>query len=148
MRKVDERAAQAITPAHYSANLIDPRYRGRKLTVQETDDAMEYINQHFPEVIGTILQYKAGYDPFRPYMYIEGVVDKVTPACWWESMSGTLGKDVTQVAQKLLTAIASSAGIERIFSTFGYIHSKIRNRLGIEKAAKLVFVYRMLNVKK
>ena len=100
LRKVDERAAQAITPAHYSANLIDPRYRGRKLTVQETDDAMEYINQHFPEVIGTILQYKAGYDPFRPYMFTEGVVDKVTPACWWESMSGTLGKDVTQVAQK------------------------------------------------
>ena len=81
-------------------------------------------------------------------MFTEGVVDKVTPACWWVSMSGTLGKDVTQVAQKLLTAIASSAGIERIFSTFGYIHSKIRNRLGIEKAAKLVFVYRMLNVKK
>ena len=81
-------------------------------------------------------------------MFTEGVVDKFTPACWWESMSDTFGKDVAQVAQKLLTAIASSAGIERLFSTFGYIHSKIRNRLGIEKAAKLVFVYRMLNVKK
>ena len=60
LRKVDERAAQSITPAHYSANLINPRYRGRKLTVQETDGAMEYINQHYSEVIGNILQYKAG----------------------------------------------------------------------------------------
>ena len=56
---------------------------------------MEYITQHFPDVFETILQYKAGYDPFKSYMFTEGVVDKVTPACWWPSMSSTLGKDVT-----------------------------------------------------
>ena len=39
-------------------------------------------------------------------------------------------------------ACASSASIERVFSTFGLVHSKLRNRLGIEKAAKLVFCFR------
>jgi len=38
----------------------------------------------------------------------------------------------------------SSAPIERIFTNFGYIHSKLRNRLGGAAAAKLVFCYCML----
>ena len=48
---------------------------------------------------------------------------------------------------QLHSACASSASIERIFSSFGLIHNKIRNRLGVEKAAKLVFRYRMLRGK-
>ena len=51
------------------------------------------------------------------------------------------------LAEQLLTARASSAGIERIFSTFGFVHSKIRNRLGTNKAGKLVFLYKLLNMK-
>jgi len=44
----------------------------------------------------------------------------------------------------LLSAPASSAAIERIFSNFGYSHSKLRNRFGTTTAAKLIFCYRML----
>ena len=39
---------------------------------------------------------------------------------------------------------ASVACIERIFSTFGLVMTKLRNRLGMDKAKKLVFCYRML----
>ena len=39
------------------------------------------------------------------------------------------------------------AAIERIFSNFGMIQSKLRNRLGLVKAGKLVFCYRMLRGK-
>jgi hypothetical protein len=35
---------------------------------------------------------------------------------------------------------ASSAASERNFSTFGFIHSKLQNRLGPEKVKKLVYV--------
>ena len=37
-------------------------------------------------------------------------------------------------------SIASSANIERAFSSFGLVKSKLRNRLGIEKAGELVFL--------
>ena len=47
-------------------------------------------------------------------------------------------KNYTHIAAKLLAAVVTSAEVECIFSTFGYIHSNIRNRLGIEKAVKLV----------
>ena len=42
------------------------------------------------------------------------------------------------------SACASSASIERVFSTLGMVQSKLRNRFGVAQAAKLVFAYRML----
>lgn len=39
---------------------------------------------------------------------------------------------------------ASSAGIEWMFSTCGLVWSRLRNSLGLEKAKKLVKVYRHL----
>ncbi|KAF0714582.1 Dimer Tnp hAT domain-containing protein [Aphis craccivora] len=46
---------------------------------------------------------------------------------------------------QLFTAVCSSAGIERLFSSFGFIHSKSRNRLGVEKCSKLVTIFKHLN---
>jgi len=42
-------------------------------------------------------------------------------------------------------AVASFADIERLFSTFGFVHSKVRNRLAIKKTSKLVSIMRSLN---
>ncbi|KAH3734891.1 hypothetical protein DPMN_041342 [Dreissena polymorpha] len=42
---------------------------------------------------------------------------------------------------KFLPMPSSSASRERIFSNFGTIQTKLRNRLGIQKAAKLVVCY-------
>ncbi|KAK2148191.1 hypothetical protein LSH36_510g00030 [Paralvinella palmiformis] len=44
----------------------------------------------------------------------------------------------------LLQSPASSASIERIFSNFGQIHNKDKNKLGNNTASKLVFCYRLL----
>lgn len=47
---------------------------------------------------------------------------------------------------KLTTAVATTAVIERIFSKFGLTQTKLRKKLGIEKAAKLVFINQQLNL--
>ena len=39
----------------------------------------------------------------------------------------------------------SSAGLERLFSSMGYVHSDIRNRLDPERVRKLAFCMRLLN---
>ena len=44
----------------------------------------------------------------------------------------------------LQSAVASSAALERVFSSFGLVLTKLRNKLGLQKAAKLVFIYRIL----
>ena len=43
-----------------------------------------------------------------------------------------------QFIHQLTTAVASSAGIKIQFS-FGIVHSSLRNKLGANKASKLVF---------
>ncbi len=45
----------------------------------------------------------------------------------------------------MLTPVVTSASIERLFSTYGLVHTKLRNKLGNEKAGKLVFLYKALN---
>ena len=59
-----------------------------------------------------------------------------------------LDSDVISAAQQLLSAVAFSSGGERGFSKFGLVDSKLRNRLGTEKAAKLVFLFKTMNAHK
>ena len=44
----------------------------------------------------------------------------------------------------LYSAVVSSAALEHIFTSFGLVLTKLRNKLGLQKAAKLVFIYRIL----
>ena len=59
-----------------------------------------------------------------------------------DETSGLLG--FIDLMRALHSCPASSAGIERWFSTIGFVWSEVRNRLGVEKAKKLSFCYRML----
>jgi len=49
------------------------------------------------------------------------------------------------VCYQLFSATATTAGLERIFSSYGLVHSKLRNKLGNKKAAKLTFLFKHLN---
>jgi len=67
------------------------------------------------------------------------------PLMWWKATASFgVPSSFIFLASLLLGTPPSSVSIERIFSCFGAIHTKIRNRLGNEKTAKLVFCYRML----
>ena len=65
-----------------------------------------------------------------------------------ESQKNHLYSDAMKLCRQVLRAITSTAEIERIFPTFGFVHSKVRNRLGISKVGKLVFMYKLLNTHK
>ena len=78
-------------------------------------------------------------------MFKDNVIQNVKPVDWWKSQADRLHADTSKVVMQLLTTTASSAGVERVFSSFGLVHSNLRNRLGIEKAGKLVFMFKLLN---
>ena len=82
---------------------------------------------------------------FGKHMFKESATDNVSPLVWWECIAKSINPKTLNLVEQLHTAIASSAGLERLFSTFGLVHSKIRNRLGVEKSAKLVAVFKTLN---
>jgi hAT family C-terminal dimerisation region len=67
------------------------------------------------------------------------------PSVWWQSWPNS---KLQQLAIKVLSIPTSSAAAERNFSTFGFIHSKVRNRLQNERVKKLVYVYGNLQLYK
>lgn len=144
VQKVKDRMEMAITPGHYLANLLDHRFMGENLTQHQRDTAMEYAETYFPDAMPTIINYQAKCTPFKQYMFSTQLKENVTPLAWWRSIK-CLDHIVLQLVQQLHTAVSSSANIERLFSSYGLVHSKLRNRLGNDKAAKLVSIFKELN---
>ena len=67
---------------------------------------------------------------------------------WWKSFAvikDCVSSKELLIIEQLMTAKATSARVERMFSTLGFVHSKLRNQLRVEKAAKLVFMFKSLN---
>lgn len=58
---------------------------------------------------------------------------------WW-MVDGTDWPLLKNLVKRVFSMAASSAASERKFSTFGFIHSKLRNRMGPEKVKKLVYI--------
>ena len=46
-----------------------------------------------------------------------------------------MNQELLEVVDQLLTAVASPAGVEITFSSFGLVHSNIRNQLELRKQA-------------
>ncbi|XP_053129737.1 uncharacterized protein LOC128335458 [Hemicordylus capensis] len=133
LQALKKRIGQVLSPAHF----LD-------LSAEEEELAMTWVSSNHPSVMPTIINFKAKGEPFKKYMLAEDILKKVTPVNWWKSLKH-LDLETVQVMISLLTAVASSAGVERIFSSFGLIHSKLRNRLGPDKAGKLVFLFQIMN---
>lgn len=172
-KAVEDRYEMAMTPAHFLANITDPRFKGESLTIDETEKGMNLAAELCPGLVPVIINYKAKSAPFSSYMFhaVDMMMQKekndvisstsdnfslqesnkmnnfvdITPLSWWVSLEKHIDKNVMQIMIQLHTAVCSTAGLERVFSTFGFVQSKTRNRLGIHKAAKLVTIFKTLN---
>ncbi|CAI6351030.1 unnamed protein product [Macrosiphum euphorbiae] len=149
IQKFKNRFNMAMTPAHFLANLLHPQYRGLQLSEEQHDAAFNYANLYHPNVVNEIISFQAQSLPFKEYLFNDNAINNISALTWWTSLKkqSKLSKDMEYLVEQLFTAICSSAGIERVFSTFGYIHSKTRNRLGVAKASKLVTIFKHLNTK-
>ena len=66
---------------------------------------MEYMNERYPDTMGTLVKFKAGYEPFKPYMFNDTIVQTVTPACRWRSLD--------EIEEFFLQKIVDSCRIKR-----------------------------------
>jgi len=142
---------QAITSVHLLAHMMDPKFNGQHLSPEQEDIAEEWISNNYPEYLPGVLAFKIKDNDFFPKtMLQENVINEFSSSKWWKIMEKKTEKSVKlprgfcDFFSNLLSCPASSASIERFFSAFGLVWSKLRNRLGIEKATKLVKVYRFL----
>ena len=104
----------------------------------------DLLSTMYPEMIPTYLSFLAQTDPF-PKLRFREEARQVSSTVWWKSLTGSkVSENFIELAIRLVSAPASSASIERIFSTFAHVHNKVPKRLSVEKAQKLVYCYRIL----
>ena len=108
------------------------------------------MTEQNPELVTALLTFISDEMSLPKALTTEYTILNTTATVWWSSvdMSGQVCPELCQMAKSLLKMPSSSASIERIFSNFGSIQNKLRNKLGIAKCAKLVLCYRMLRGKK
>lgn len=143
-----------LTPSHYAAFLLSPKMMFQDITLssEENDMAIKFLEENFNLTFMSLFyKYKGNVGPFSRTGsgMSESVISSMTDSEWWISFQAVHPKyisdrNLANILQ-LTSASCSTAGIERIFSKFGLIHSDLRNKLGIEKAAKLVFISQQLN---
>ena len=58
-KKIKERMSKILTPAHYLAYMLSPKYFGDdRLTEEEVDKAMSYVNEFYPESMYLLVSYQ------------------------------------------------------------------------------------------
>ena len=144
-RRIKARYEQVITPAHLLSNLVDPKKKAKALSDNEKDATMDYGNTKCPTIIATLMEFLAQSTLFTEFKFRKDVTNAMTPLKWWNSFGSAVNSNSKLFLEQLLTAVAFSAGVERVFSSYGLVQSKLRNRLGTERAAKLVFLFKMFN---
>jgi len=142
------RFEQAIQPFYFVAYIFYPKHRGVLLSEDQREAGNQWIMVQNPSLLPLLVAYDTQSAPFPQSFFCEPMLT-LSPVLWWKGVlkntKAGVNHQFVHLAVHLLSAPASSASIERIFSNFGYILSKLRNHLGGATAAKLVFCYRMLH---
>ena len=141
---VTKRFKQAIIPEHFTAYKLHPAYQGVKLSAGQLEIVNDFIVSKSPAFITELIAFQTKSTPYPAAFFNEAAL-RMDPVTWWKATkSSGVNSDFVDFVIRLLQAPASSASVEHIFSNFGQIHSKIRNRLGNQTAGKLVFCFRLL----
>ena len=149
-RHVQRRFHDSYEPFFILAYLTDPKNKDNDTLVSEyIDETEEWLLSYDSEMMASYVKYQLKDKSFYPdYLFTEKMT-QMGPRNWWKFLNQKAKNDHDQL--KFTTFMvdlhgcpASSASLERWFSTFGLVWSKIRNRLGHGKAMKLVKIYRSL----
>ena len=144
--KIQKRFDFVIQPCHLAAYLFHPKYMGQQLSQTQVEQAKAWLISKSEDYLPAAIAFQAEAPPF-PATFFTPAARIMNPVTWWKAVGAQcrdLPEGFTELIITLQSSVASSSSLERIFSTFGLVMTKRRNKLGLEKAQKLVFVYRML----
>ncbi|KAK2160386.1 hypothetical protein LSH36_134g01024, partial [Paralvinella palmiformis] len=116
---------------------------------QYIEIAQEYVLQENPELLPDLCRLQTDIITLPKALGYEATRAKTKPIMWWKCIvsSESVSNELSSLALKLLSLSASAASMERIFSNFELIQTKLINRLRLDKASKLVMCYRCLRGK-
>lgn len=130
-----------------TAYLLDPKFSNsnessRLRPDHEDDSAMKLIAFENPSFVATVLKFKARTPPFQDYLSVFARSSRTNK--FFNMVEVTRKEDsrnFLDFVTNVFSCVTSSAGLERLFSSYGIVQSKLRNKLGVEKCAKLVRYY-------
>lgn len=153
MKALKIRKEFCISNIHNAAHLLDPKYLGKCLNTEEHSDAVEFIYQlskkldnldvDAKQVIADLCHFKNKTGPFCKE-YLWAAINDTNGLNWWNAFCSEI--ELSKIAIKILSLPATSAAVERTFSSYKDVHSLKRNRLTNERASKLVFIKHNLQV--
>ena len=100
------------------ANIVNLKYRGKDLTDKEIEIGVDFAALKNPDFLPLLVNFKAEVAPFQKFMFHYNIFQTIKPCDWRKSHKDHVNQELLEVVDQLLTAIASSAGVERMFSVF------------------------------
>lgn len=140
-----DRSSECVgNSAFLAANLLHPRYRAKRLTGAQLKRAKAFIVEQNAECRRALDDYILCVSPYDEGADDTASMHSVDAAKWW-LVGEKMGFDssLVRVANVLVGACASSASLERFFSTLGFTYGTLRNRLPVWKAGRMTFLYRV-----
>lgn len=142
MKFVEKRRKHALNVYSLAANVLDPRFRGEKLSEDAISDVEDFVFEKLDtQGVTSFQQYREKSGKFAE------LFDKAitSPRTFW-FYAKRQHQSLANFALRLINIPASSAQLERLFSNWSYIHNPSRNRLEFERSKKLVQIYYTLKM--
>jgi hypothetical protein len=139
----NERLNKQTLPIHWVAYLLDPISSLRHINSEGKESAKEWIIQHAGDkkkVNASIQDFLGRENGFSKHNISHLHLDD--PVRYWKCYLGSRDhNELAHLAVRMFKTIANSVASERAFSAMGLIVTKLRNRLGPDKANKLIYIY-------
>lgn len=130
-----------------AAYMMHPKFKGSRLTREEFNIGFDYLNEVNPKLVALAASLQAeDCEVFPKHLLLPTTLDEMSAHSWWKAMTKltNVDKSCVDICETLMMLPASSACIERSFSTLSDIVTKKRNRLCVDTAQKLCVVNRKL----
>jgi hypothetical protein len=141
---------------HYAGALLNPDLI-KDMELRDDQHAMAGLMRVFQRLTDTTEEFQAVKVEFNLYFHTmsrycgehvwSSIRVKEVAHLWWFT-SGSVGKLLPCIVRRILAQVVSSSSCEQNWSSYSFVHSKVRNRLLSSHAEDLVYVYtnsRLLN---
>lgn len=134
-----------LTCISLAAHALDPEFMDEELSPEVMKSVLLVVQKltkdddEAAEVMREFTAFRLGSGMFSSSIAVASA-KKMGGYEWWCAYGMDVVK-LRRLAVRILAQTPSSSACERIWSTFAFVHSRLRNRLTAERAKKLVMVH-------
>jgi hypothetical protein len=137
-------------PIHWAAFLLDPISSLQYIDADGQEAAiqwlLDYVSKQEKKKVSCSIQDFLGKENGFTQSHISQLYVDNLARYWTCYLRSKIHDELAQLAVRIYKTVANSVASERAFSVMGLVVTKLRNRLGSNKANMLIFIYMNLRV--